>query len=752
MIKIKIKSSDTKTSKHSHKNEIQVHPQKVRPGNWSALLLVMTVLSGLFLNLSGPIARAASGTIYYVSPAGSDKNSGTSPERAWQSLAKATNFTFQPGDQLLLQGGTRFRGSLTFEAASSGTSGVPLTVGSFGRGRATIEAGSGPGIVFHNLSNLVLKDLVVSGNWNSLTQSGSTANGIEIKTDLSGGVKLKSINLNNLEVSGFKRSGLYVGATPPDKSKSGFEDVRVTNLVSHDNGDAGINFTGTFDYSSSYYSHKNVYVGYSRAYNNYGIVNKGAGSGNGILLSDVDGGLIERSVAYNNGKLNNNMPAGPAGIWAWDSNNIVIQYNEAYDTKSGTIDGNGFGLDGGTTNSVMQYNYSHNNQSAGYGLFQYKGARPHYNNTARYNLSQNDASGINMWDGNGDLGNWDVYNNVVYTTGAAVKAISPLNLVRFTNNIFLATDGGTMIDVVSGQGFIFQNNNYWNGNSPVVINWMGLTYNGLAEWQRASGQEIHDTHSTGLNLDPQLVAPGTGATLNDANLLNTLTGYQLQPGSPMLNQGLNLAASIYNLNPGSQDFYGNTLPQDSLQNLGLDQSNRVGNLIPAPKGCVESGCGPNLVNNGSFEADGSSSGIGSGGGMLSPQGWQVWAANNALEANFTESNGDGGGHSGNFHATHWKNTAYEVYTYQTITGLRNGTYSLKAWVRSSGGQASTLLEAKSFGGSTLKALIRASAEWTPITISPIEVTNGQLTIGFYSKANANQWLHFDDVEVTPYTP
>lgn len=83
----------------------------------------------------------------------------------------------------------------------------------------------------------------------------------------------------------------------------------------------------------------------------------------------------------------------PAGIWTVLSNNILFQYNESHhnDSSSYGIDGDGFDLDGGTTNSTVQFNYSHDNGGAGYLDWQYSGASSHYGNTFQYNISQNDS-------------------------------------------------------------------------------------------------------------------------------------------------------------------------------------------------------------------------------------------------------------------------------------------------------------------------------------------------------------------------
>jgi hypothetical protein len=191
--------------------------------------------------------------------------------------------------------------------------------------------------------------------------------------ELSGDTKLNTIIIRDVEVSGFGKTGVSVGSW---NGKSGFKDVRITYVEAHDNVNAGIFVWGFFSAQASGYSHENLYIGHSKAYNNRGKPGTSVHSGNGIVVSDVDGAVVERCVAYNNGARNTAV-GGPVGIWAWDANNVTIQYNESHHNRTGSsADGGGFDLDGGVTNSVMQYNYSHDNDGAGFLIAQFRGARP----------------------------------------------------------------------------------------------------------------------------------------------------------------------------------------------------------------------------------------------------------------------------------------------------------------------------------------------------------------------------------------
>lgn len=147
---------------------------------------------------------------------------------------------------------------------------------------------------------------------------------------------------------------------------------------------------------------------------------------------------------------------------------------------------------------------------------------------------------------------------------------------------------------------------------------------------------------------------------------------------------------------------------------------------------VSAGSG-NLVTNGGFET---------GGATQTPSGWTTWASTGNSDADKTEA----GGHSGSYRLTHWKSSAYSVSTYQIKTGLANGTYTLRAWVKSGGGQTTCQLYAKNFGGTEKDFTLPTTSTWTQITISGISVTNGQCEIGLYSVAGAGQWCNMDDVE------
>ncbi|HYO68543.1 MAG TPA: hypothetical protein VEU33_20920 [Archangium sp.] len=147
--------------------------------------------------------------------------------------------------------------------------------------------------------------------------------------------------------------------------------------------------------------------------------------------------------------------------------------------------------------------------------------------------------------------------------------------------------------------------------------------------------------------------------------------------------------------------------------------------------------GPRVVNP-SFDMDG---------WTQQPTGWSTWSPNGSEDADFAETHG--GQQANDYHGTHYKAVPYHVFTYQRLTGLENGTYTLRARVRSTGGQTRAEMHAKEFDGTTtiIRLPVPSTNVWTLVSIPNISVTAGQLTIGFLSDAPAYSYLYFDDVEV-----
>ena len=133
------------------------------------------------------------------------------------------------------------------------------------------------------------------------------------------------------------------------------------------------------------------------------------------------------------------------------------------------------------------------------------------------------------------------------------------------------------------------------------------------------------------------------------------------------------------------------------------------------------------VANPGFENDGT--------GTQSPTGWRTRSFSGAAGASYTEV----GGHTGGFQLTHWDPAAYRIETYQQLTGLANGWYTLSVNVRSSGGQNTATIGLRDCGGRAEHTDLPPTANggWVRI-VTPIRVTGHKCTISLYSDAHAGE--------------
>ncbi len=525
------------------------------------------------------VSQAAAAT-YYVSPTGKDANSGTGITSAWQTISKVNSLVFKAGDRILFEGGKTFSGSLYFDASDSGTATTPIEISSYGSGRAVITSGASSGLYVYNAGGFTVKNLnFVGGGYPTNTKGG-----VMFYADVAGDVKLPALIIESVESSGYK-NGVLIGAW---KGSTGYNGVTIMNANLFNNANTGLMMYGYTAAGFVGYAHTNVLVSNVTAHDNTGIANSTSPSGSGIQLAQVNHAVIERSVAYNNGALNTNS-SGPVGIWAYGSNDVVMRYNESHHNHTGaTSDGGGFDIDGGMTNSRMEYNYAHDNDGPGFLLAQYPGAEKFLNNVIRYNISENDGhknggAGIVVWNGNGPngIGQSYVYNNTVYMDGASVKTPSAVTVmgneaiaVQFMNNIFVTKNGATQVSVYSATpanlAVRFENNNYWDMDGSWKFAWGSNSYPTLGAWRTGTGQEMMHGVPVGNSTDPKLRAPGQGGTVSDAGQIQNLDAYQLLAASPLINTATpasELAGSLASLG----DFNGDVLPQGTGYDYGADE-------------------------------------------------------------------------------------------------------------------------------------------------------------------------------------
>ena len=341
-------------------------------------------------------------------------------------LERLKTLSLAAGDTVYLHG--NFSGTLTLKAGVRGALRRPIDI----MGGAVIMGGNRTAVALYKTSYIVLGHLRLSG---AGRKEGNTESGLVINT-------CQHISADSLIVEGFQKAGVYVYAS---------SDITISRVFARDNGYAGISIEGAYGTRNC----SAIRIKGCRAENNPGDpTNLTNHSGNGIVAGYCRNVMIENSVATNNGWDMPRVGNGPVGIWAYESDSVLISRCISFRNKTakGADDGGGFDLDGGVTHSVIQYSLSYENAGSGFGLFQYAGASRWHHNSVHDCVSNNDGlvsaarAGVFIWNSSRDaeqLTDLSFYNNVVYNTkGAAINYAveGEHKRFRFYNNAFVTAD------------------------------------------------------------------------------------------------------------------------------------------------------------------------------------------------------------------------------------------------------------------------------------------------------------------------
>ena len=487
-------------------------------------------------------------TFYVDSEGGNDQSAGTSEKEAWRTLGRIKEHNlFVPGDRILLKCGSVFRGEqLAFQGMGSAEQ--PIEISSYGEGELPRLEGNGEvenvislynqqyihinRLEITNLDQKYNQNFELNGSNNqekalrainvSIRDFG-TASDIRIEDcyihDINGNIKSKwnggiffdvKANIQNGTLTGVPSKYdqiLISGCTFERVDRSGIKLISSQWCNQWEKNDPGV--------PVNWYPSTNVVVR-----DNY-MEKIG---GDGITVRDTDGALIEhnlvRDCRYQNTGYN-------VGIWPFEAANTVLQYNEAYETH-GTTDGQGLDCDHASSNSVMQYNYSHNNEG---GFMLIMGGYPHTGATVRYNISQNDRDKTFEFAQGCPKGTM-IYNNTIYSDQLLERGV-----------FFLSNTG-------AGQGvndtFAFNNvfhypegQKFYGGETQNLTTYMKLYNNAYT-----GGIEAFEGDDNPLKAeDAGLTAPGTGPEVNESKIAVTgssgaLDGYKLEDTSVLIDKGI----------------------------------------------------------------------------------------------------------------------------------------------------------------------------------------------------------------------
>ena len=142
----------------------------------------------------------------------------------------------------------------------------------------------------------------------------------------------------------------------------------------------------------------------------------------------------------------------------------------------------------------------------------------------------------------------------------------------------------------------------------------------------------------------------------------------------------------------------------------------------------------NLIPDSSFES-----------GRLDP-GWTL--AGDGIKAAAPVEKNPGNAHSGDYSFKYWLDKPFQFTLTRHFTGLKDGSYTFRAWAMGGGGEKEYYLFARGYGGADLTAAVVNTGwtKWKLYEIKGITVSGGQCEIGLSMDGVSGCWGNVDDVE------
>ena len=454
-------------------------------------------------------------------------------------------FNLRPDQHLLFRRGTTCEGTLRVTSGDNGAQ--PASIGAYGSGELPKIVGTGQDAVrLEDVSNLTVRDLDISnpGSGGQLGEGDQVRNGVRVTAQSE---SVRNLNLTDLvihDVNGdLTKTGEGSAAIQATVTGSGsihFENLRISDNRITSVSRSAISISGTNDPNrpDADQPWPAASTGVVIEDNRIDLI-----AGDGIVPRGTDGAIVQGNVVSRGNLAGRPLldPEGPmcnAGIWTFRSNNTVIRGNEVFGMEHNGCDGTGFDVDYRQDGTIIEGNYSHDNEG---GFVLLCSDETRHRAEVRFNLSVDDGTMINhgpcgIAEGIvGDLSGIRMYNNTVVSASPTVSL--QLGLV---DEMFLPGD------------FRFENNLVYARNETGQIPCGEHCSNNAFFNLPPSGSDA-------LTADPRLVGPFL-ATEGMA----TADGFRLKATSPLRGAGIPVSGG------GTEDFFGNPVP--GVPSIGFDQT------------------------------------------------------------------------------------------------------------------------------------------------------------------------------------
>ena len=478
-----------------------------------------------------------SATFYVDATAGNDSLDGRSMETAWQSLAKLNDTTFVAGDTILFKAGERFIGS--FRPNGSGEESNAIIVDMYGEGERPVLDGEGS---VNHVVRLVDVDYWELNNLEITNDNESQGNRIGVHILANGGQR-RHFHLRNLyihDIMGrytFEMAGKNTGGIGIiGNGDTRFDDILIENCEIGDIVRVGV-FTNGNKGKQGDRPITNFVMRHNTIYRC---------AGDGAIIRYADKPIIEKNEAYENHIGDQDLVKWGVALWCRSTDSALVQFNHVYKTY-GDMDGQAFDADLEAWGTVVQNNYSHDNEG-GFMLVYGSSADA----IVRHNISQNDgALGGHIFDfpiWTKPRGSGIFHNNTIYLPpgNTAVIADEAMGTALFYNNIFYSESESELLTLDE------------ENHKPV------LSFNCYFGYKEKDVQ----LDSNAISADPLLTAVGTGG-----EKMGTVAGYKLCQGSPCIGAGISREAMNGNYwlpDLGAQDYFGNPIHETDID-IGAHQ-------------------------------------------------------------------------------------------------------------------------------------------------------------------------------------
>ena len=511
--------------------------------------LVKRKFTGKAFLLFYMLVHSAFGTVYYVdSIGGSDSKSGTSSKNAWKSLSKVNEKVFAPGDKILFRSGSRYTGVL--KPQGSGTLKAPILIDRYGDGALPRMDGEGAvlaPVFLHNVECWEIRNLEITNQGKEPCLNRRGVRILNEKFETARHFVLDGLYVHDVNgtIPKAMEAGVAIVAEVDASKKRRFDGLLIENCHIKDCERDAIRIWSISE-RENWFPSLNVVIRKNLI--------EGVG-GDGIVPTGCDGAVLEYNTMRDCTRLGKEAGAA-AGIWPWSCDHTVIQFNEVSDHKAWS-DAQGFDSDYNCSGTLIQYNYSHDNEG-GFLLVCCPGHKSHNEDTViRYNVSINDGFRKEGRKGyfspilhiTGPVKNTQIYNNIIIVPKKSDSKMDrslvhmghwkgpwPVDTV-FANNIFWVSDSADF-ELGEDQGTVFNHNLYFGAITNLPNDPKALFENPRF-------------------VDPLLKGGKSG--------FEVLKGFMLQKESPCIRAGVRMDEG------GMNDFYGNEVGASNLPNIGIHE-------------------------------------------------------------------------------------------------------------------------------------------------------------------------------------